>query len=346
MNISNIRNIGVVNVTPISQLAPPEPPEGSEYDQSTLGYSRDVDLIVAGEMGGDPGTENYISQGFTNENPTMYGYGVIGGYVGTVTKPLYVMLAKGQENPNDPDSDWIAGGTLDPSQIEPGSLYYITLTLTVPAENITGEHHIVLATDEPYTVSPESGWLWTGISTGPYLPGKASTFDGSTWVPISPDTSFYTFTSGAFVSCSNPSGTANQEICGYSQHGQNPDNKYKCINGTWVDQGYDQNCAGSGGGCAQHKTAVECYNAAGCYWYSKYFWEEPSCHDTAQNALMDYLPIIVAGAGGVIIVAALAYTALKKPAEYPPQYPYPLPPKPKKYPQPYYPPYPPYPYPQ
>ena len=317
----NIRNIGTVNVTPLSQLAPPEPPPGSEYDQSTLGYTRDIDLFVAGEIGGDAGVENYISQGFTNDNPTMYGYGVIGGYIGTVTEPIYIMLAKGQENPNDPNSDWIAGGVLQPSQVEPGELYYITLTLTEPVENITDEHHIVLATDEPYTENPDNGWLWAGTSTAPYSRGIASVFDGMSWTPLIPDATFYTFSSGALVDCTSPSGETNDEICGYPRHGQNPDNRYKCINGIWVDQGYDQTCVGSGG-CAQHQTAVECYNA-NCYWYSKYLWEAPSCHDNAQNTFMDYLPIIVAGAGGVIIVAALAYNALKKPKSkypgYPPQ---------------------------
>ena len=343
MNIHNIRHIGVVNVTPLSQLAPPDPPPGSEYDQSTIGYNRDVDLFVAGEIGGDANAENYISQGFTDENPTIYGYGIIGGYVGTVTEPMYIMLSKEHQNPNDPGSDWIAGGVLDPSQVQPGELYFITLTLNEPAENAVGEHHIIVATDEPYTENPDNGWLWTGISTAPYLPGVASMFDGMSWTPLNPDTSFYTFTGGAVIDCTSPSGEANSEICGYAQYGQTPENKYKCIDGIWVDQGYDAGCAGSGGGCAQHQTAVECYNA-NCYWYSKYFWEAPSCHDAAQNTFMDYLPIIIAGAGGIIIVGALAYTALKKPKpKYPPQYGYPKNGKPK-YPQPPY--YPPYPYPQ
>lgn len=77
--------------------------------------------------------------------------------------------------------------------------------------------------------------------------------------------------------------------------------------------------------------------AANCHWYAKYIWEEPSCHEAEQNMIMDYLPFILAGAGGVIILAAVLSKSAPTypPMPYyppPPQYAYPTP-------KPTYPPY-------
>lgn len=95
--------------------------------------------------------------------------------------------------------------------------------------------------------------------------------------------------------------------------------------------------------CADYKTQPECENA-GCYWYNnschstdipecekyttqvecetaKCFWYsypnpfgEPSCH--TQDMIMAYLPIIIAGVGGTLIIAALV--SKPKPPYYPP----------------------------
>ena len=43
-----------------------------------------------------------------------------------------------------------------------------------------------------------------------------------------------------------------------------------------------------------------------CHWYQKFLWEDEKCHTNEQDMLIDYLPFIAAGVGGVVIIIAIA----------------------------------------
>jgi hypothetical protein len=68
--------------------------------------------------------------------------------------------------------------------------------------------------------------------------------------------------------------------------------------------------------CDTHKTKSACETAK-CFWYPKWFWEEPTCHAKEQDYFEDYKPFIIAGAviGGATVLALL----LRKP-KYPSYY--------------------------
>jgi len=113
------------------------------------------------------------------------------------------------------------------------------------------------------------------------------------------------------------------------------DNEIDCVNAQcywWSDETcHDTEENGNGVPC-EGRSQAEC--TAPCHWYSKYFWESPSCHTAEQNMMMDYLPFIIAGVGGTIIIVALLAKPKAKPAPTyhpPPQY-YPPPKYPPKYP--------------
>lgn len=112
---------------------------------------------------------------------------------------------------------------------------------------------------------------------------------------------------------------------------------YTCIGGQWVLT--EQNSSACGytppsEECEQHTTQATC-EAAGCYWYAHPNpFGEPSCHD--KEILQAYLPIIIIGVGGAILLAAVLIPS-RKPAPLPPTY-YPPPPPPSYYPPSYYPP--------
>jgi uncharacterized repeat protein (TIGR02543 family) len=55
--------------------------------------------------------------------------------------------------------------------------------------------------------------------------------------------------------CANPSGTTGQIICGNSNYGQNPKNRYICVDGVWTDLGWDATC----------DVAQPCTNPTGSY---------------------------------------------------------------------------------
>jgi len=115
-------------------------------------------------------------------------------------------------------------------------------------------------------------------------------------------------------------------------------NQIDCVNAQcyWWSDGTCHDTAENGNGngaCEDYTTQASCA-AAGCYWYAKYFWDAPSCHTAEQNMMMDYLPFIIAGVGGAIIIVALvtrgAPTPTPAPVPYyppprypPPKYPYP-----------------------
>lgn len=44
------------------------------------------------------------------------------------------------------------------------------------------------------------------------------------------------------ASCTNPTGSEGEEICGDPTYGQDPTHRYKCVSSTWEDQGYDSTC--------------------------------------------------------------------------------------------------------
>lgn len=122
--------------------------------------------------------------------------------------------------------------------------------------------------------------------------------------------------------CIDPPGTQGDKICGDENYGQNPNNLYECLNGQWVNRGYSSDCYV---GECEGLTASECLVTPGCHWYKKYFWEDYKCHSTEQNMLMDYLPFILAGVGGVAVIAILMRRRAPAPAYYPPPYYYPSP---------------------
>lgn len=100
---------------------------------------------------------------------------------------------------------------------------------------------------------------------------------------------------------------------------------YNCY---WYDSACHSDPNGNGD-CAGLSEA-DCKATTGCYWYQKYFWEEPSCHSEEQNMLMDYLPFIIAGVGGVALIVIVLSKRKPAPQYYPPPMPYP---SPMQYPQ-------------
>lgn len=75
--------------------------------------------------------------------------------------------------------------------------------------------------------------------------------------------------------------------------------------------------------CSDYTNQPDC-EANDCFWYQKYIWEEPNCHSEEQNMMMDYLPFIIAGAGGVLLLAVIL-SRRSAPQYYPPPMYYPPP---------------------
>ena len=304
-----------LNIIPIT-LDDPIPPPGSDYDQSTLEHTPDTAIVVAGEIGGNPAIESYIAQGFTNIRQGLTGFGCILGYFGAVTNPMIIGLAtdaQRQAYPQNP-GEWIIAGILEPSQILPDQWYYITLTVEgEPLELPSGIIYLICATNESWVEDPTKGWAWAGISSQPYV-GPCDRYNGTNWSSIPYDMLFYTFTLTDGVVCSD---YVTQTECTAAGCYWWSDNTCHSTPESAI--------------CSSYTTQAGCL-AAGCFWYKKYFWEEAKCHDAEQNMMMDYLPFIIAGAGGIIIVAALVLK--EKPAVAPTPY------LPLKYPPPstYYPP--------
>ena len=102
-------------------------------------------------------------------------------------------------------------------------------------------------------------------------------------------------------------------------------NQIDCVNAQcyWCNGVCQDTPCGNGMPC-EDRNQVEC--TPPCHWYAKYFWEAPSCHTAEQNMMMDYLPFIIVGVGGAILIVALV-TKPKPPAPphypSPPKYPYP-----------------------
>jgi len=332
----------VVNKININSLVDPTPPTGSDYDQSTLGFTPDIAYVVAGAIGGDPAHECYMAQGFKNDRANLTGFGVILGILGSITNPLYVLISDSLQNPNDPDSTFIVGGQVDATGMTPGDFYYVYWTASEAIPLTPGtQYYMTVCTDEPYVESPQTGWFWAGMSTGNVYPdGMTHSFDGTTWANHSViDMMFWTWTQTGAQNCSDYTTQATCQAAGCYWYDnichstpQGTCSSYT-TQSTCVAAGcywYNNSCHTDpqGGGCSSYTTKATC-EANGCFWYKKYIWESESCHDKEQNMMMDYLPIIVAGVGGIIIIGALLSRG-REPA-YPP-YPYYPPP------QPYYPP--------
>lgn len=322
-------------------LADPIPPAGSDYDQSTLSYPADTAYVVAGAINGDSTHECYMAQGFKNQRANLTGFGVILGLVGTVTNNLYVLISDGLKNPNDPSSTFITGGMIEPSKLTPGSSYYVYWTLTEPVQLTPGtQYYMIVCTDEPYVESPQSGWFWTGISTGNvYANGMTHAFNGQSWANFTEiDMSFWTWTQTGGATCSDYTSQSTCEAAGCYWYDSSCHSTPQGTCDSYTTQSSCENagCYWYDGGCHSDPQDKKCSSytikatceANGCFWYKKYFWEEEKCYEKEQDMMMDYLPIIVAGVGGIIIIGALLSKG--QPA-YPP-YPYYPPP------QPYYPP--------
>lgn len=290
-----------LNAVPLTVLAPPTPPAGSDYDQSTIDGFTDG-TPVAGEVNGDPAHERYIAQSLKNDRAPITGYGGILGYLGNVTKPLYIGLAATKINPNSPDAEWLKVGRLDPSQIEPGKWYYVYATfLDEPVNWPPGQTlYMIACTDESLTENPTKSWVWTYIESAPYTKGEPYIFDGTNWTITNGDMSFFTWTEseGPPPNCPDYTNQADCIAAGC----------YWWSDGTCHDTPETLPCE-------DYINKSACL-AANCYWYKKYFWEPEKCYSTQQNMMMDYLPfIIAAGVGGTIIVLALARPKLApKPA--------------------------------
>lgn len=278
---------------PLSVLEIPSPPAGSDYDQSTLDNEPDTAYVVAGEVDGDPAKESYWAQGFKNTRANLTGFGCVLAFSGTVSNTLAILLSDGKQNPNDPNSEFITGGEIDASGMNPDTWYYIYGTTSEPIPLTPGkEYFVISATNEPFTDGENpNGWLWAGLSSNIYPSGTLSSFNGTTWTTKTGDTLFFTWTS---LNGGNGNGNGN-------------------------------------GNCEDYTNRTDCENA-GCYWYQKYLWEDPKCYSAEQNMMMDYLPFIIAGVGGLVIVMALmSRSPATQPMYYPPpQYYYPPPPNHKR----------------
>ena len=290
-----------------------EPPPGSAIDQDTTKVEADTAILVAGGEDGDPSKKQYLSQSLYNNRSPVTGFGFIIRYKGNVTEPLIAVISDKQYDPHDGPGDAKHRGTIVyPEDLEEGSVYYIWTTfennpLTIPANKTM---YLILATNQNFVSPDEVYWAWYGSSQNPYDRGKIMVFPDSAsgWQDGGGgqyDGLFMTYTEGDPAPCSSHTTQSN------------------CVNAGcyWYDNSCHDSPPTEPTDCSQYTTQATC-EAAGCHWYQKYFWEQPSCHDKEQDMIMDYLPFILVGAGGVILIAALAM-GRKKPQYYAPPPPHP-----------------------
>ena len=306
---------------PETVLTGPTPPAGSDYDQSTLN-GIDTGVIIAGEIAGNPSDEHYLSQKLANDRTPITGYGGFFRYTGSCTEPLIVGIASTQINPNDENAQWLAVGQINPSQLEPDMWYYVYATFPeAPIDYLPNQSlYMVAATNQAWdgNIPPDKAWVWGAFSTAPYPRGSLSHFNGSAWTPFSPelDASFWTWT----------------ETEAPPPNCEDYTNQTDCENAGcywWSDGTCHSTSETPPQKCEEYTNQTGCL-AAGCYWYKKYLWESEKCHSAEQNMMMDYLPFIIAGVGGTIVILALL-TKERAPAPYypPPEHYYP--PKPTHY---------------
>lgn len=286
----------------------PTPPTGSDYDQSTLDNAADIGYIVAGEVGGDPVAESYWSQEFINDRAELTGFGAVIGLQGDVSKKMYVLISDSLQNPNDEDSVFITGGLLEPGEFTPGEYYYCYFTLETPVPLIPGKKYYMTAcTDEPFVEDPTTGWIWAGMSTDVYTTGSFNSFNGQNWTAATGDTLFFTWTKTI---------TPPPNCEDYT-------NVTDCVNAGcyWWSDGTCHSTQENGEeACEDFETETSCLTA-GCYWYKKYLWEDEKCHGKEQNMMMDYMPFILIGSAGVLLLVALATKTTPSPQYMPVYYP-------------------------
>lgn len=298
----------------------PTPPQGSDFDQSTLNYEADTAWAVAGEVGGDPAVECYTNQGFKNQRDACTGFGIIGGYLGNVTEPMVVGIATdGQRkaNPQDPNQ-WIGAVNVDPAQLNPDTYYYLEAIVTadpiiLPDETI----YLICATNEPATGENESynGWAILGMSTAPYQ-HPFDVFDGTDWYVKTFDAMFWTYSSLGGADCSTYTDSANcvaagcywcDGICQSSPCGtvcSDYTTETACINAGCYWYGGSCHSTPQQSTCEGYTTQSECI-ANDCHWYAyPNPFGQASCH--SQDQMMAYLPFIIAGVGGLIVIIAIA----------------------------------------
>lgn len=289
-----VQKIG--NINDVVTLEPPAPPSGSDVDQTTLSYTADSAYIVAGGYEDDPAQEHYCNQGFRNNREGITGFGVIAGCIGNVTEPLAVGLVTDEQRRNDPQNQngtWLAQGSISASQIDPNYWYYIAVTLDGPIYLPQNETvYIVLATNQHYYEDPNTTWLWQGMSNKPYSYPFDVWLGGTDWVEDVFSAKFWTWTLlGNGVPCSSHT---TQTAC------QNAE----CY---WYDNSCHsspQNGNGTPTNCEGYTTKTSC-ESADCHWYAyPNPIGDPSCH--SQEMMMAYLPFILAGVGGLIVIMAIA----------------------------------------
>lgn len=259
---------------PLGSFADPTPPAGSAVDQTTTAGTEVVNLLVFGGLDGNGAIEEYLSQSIKNTRTPMTGFGVIAGYIGAVTEPLYIGIARTQINPNGADPAWEAVGMISPGDLTPGSYYYLYLDLssspiTIPA-NTT--FYMILATDQMYTTGQDVFWAWAGFTTNPYANGKIMVMsDGSTgtwldWDNGIYDGAFWTWTQSGGVACSS---YTTQPTCVAAG----------CY---W----YNGSCHTTAPICSTYTTQATC-QAAGCYWCNGVCQTAPCgtvCSDYVTNS--------------------------------------------------------------
>lgn len=94
--------------------------------------------------------------------------------------------------------------------------------------------------------------------------------------------------------------------CGSPPACEDYTNSTDCVNAGcyWWSNGTCHSSPEPSGDCESYTTQSACIGA-GCFWYQKYLWEPAKCHSAQQNMMMDYLPYIVIGVGGLLFLGLL-----------------------------------------
>jgi hypothetical protein len=231
----------------------PPPPAGSAVDQTTTAGQPETNLVVFGGLNGDDASEEYLSQSIKNTRAPMTGFGIVGGYVGAVTEPLMMGIARTQINPNQqqPPPAWEKVGQILPGDIEPNTYYFLYADFSSEpvaiAPNTT--FYLIVATNQNYNEGEDNYWAWGGFTTNPYANGKIMVMpDNSGWIDWyngALDGMFWTWTKTGGATCTS--------------HTTQP---------TCVAAGcywYNNSCHSDPPTCSSYTSQTTC-QAAGCYW--------------------------------------------------------------------------------
>ena len=350
---------------PLNGSFPPpfDPPDGMKYDEDA--YNDYESGIAALTFKNHPLSQSTSSQspctgmGFLLYKAEMAGHQVDDDiYIGVATQE------QRQNYPNDP-THWESVLTWEASAIEPNTTYWCGYYFLDPSYYIHEDNlYAMVLGMQTLDSLAVYGWCSSGNAGTVYPGGAAYFWNGTAWEyfyhndnpqdyafffctiiggctnPLGDNGQIYTCgvgyggqpdpthkykcINGTWVDqgynpdcdipddCSNPSGTHGQTECGAGYGAQpDPTHKYRCINGTWVDQGYDSDC--DTGGCS-NPAGAENSEICGDSQYGqdtthKYkcingIWEDqgesPDCIGE-----IDYLPYIIIGAGGILLLIAL-----------------------------------------